>query len=129
MAQTPSPRLRVRIHSVRVADAESPFMLGTLNQRATIRARTLSPDGGGGYTESWDVVATVWARLDPVTGSDGVAADHLESRVRHRLTLRRNAALAAGQRAEIAGRLFRIRTLIDAGPPDPFVTLLCEELP
>lgn len=104
-------------------------MLGTLNQRATIRAQTLTPDGGGGYTESWDVVATLWARLAPVSGTDRVAADHLESRARHKLTLRRNTVIAAGQRAEIGTRLFAIRAVLDPGPQSALVTLLCEELP
>lgn len=104
-------------------------MLGSLNQRATVRAQTLTPDGGGGYTESWDVVASVWARLDPVTGSDRMRADKLESRVRHKITLRRSNAFAAGQRVEIGARVFAVRALLDDGPQSQFLTLLCEELP
>lgn len=104
-------------------------MLGQLNQRATIRAQTLTQDGGGGYTESWDAVAIVWARLEPVSGADRFTADKLESRARHKLTLRRNTVIAAGQRAEIGTRLFAIRAMLDPGPQSAFVTLLCEELP
>ena len=104
-------------------------MLGTLNQRATLRAQTLTPDGGGGFTGSWDVVATVWARLEPVTGADNTAADKRESRVRHRVVLRRSNAVAAGQRLEIGARIFAVRALLDEGPQSPFLTLLCEELP
>ena len=104
-------------------------MLGTLNQRATIRAQTLTPDGGGGYSESWDVVATLWARLEPVGGSDLYLADRLESRARHKITIRRNTAIAAGQRVQIAARTFAIRALLDPGAESPFVTLLTEEMP
>lgn len=104
-------------------------MLGSLNQRATVRAQTLTPDGGGGYSESWDVVATVWARLEPVAGADRYTSDKLESRVRHKITLRRSNAFAAGQRVEIGARIFAVRALLDDGLQSPFITLLCEELP
>ena len=104
-------------------------MLGSLNQRATLRAQTLTPDGGGGYSESWDVVAIVWARLEPVSGADSTRAGKLESRVRHKLTLRRSNAVAAGQRVEIGARVFAVRALLDDGPQSQLLTLLCEELP
>lgn len=104
-------------------------MLGTLNQRASVLARTLTPDGGGGYSESWDVVATVWAKLEPVSGADRYTADKLESRARHKLTLRRSTAFAAGQRVQIGTRLFAVRALLDDGAADPLMVLLIEELP
>jgi SPP1 family predicted phage head-tail adaptor len=104
-------------------------MLGTLNQRATIAAQTLTPDGGGGYSESWDVVATVWARLEPVSGQDRYTADKLESRARHKLILRRSSAFAAGQRATIGTRVFAVRAVLDDGPQSALMILLCEELP
>ena len=49
--------------------------------------------------------------------------------MRHRLTLRRRDDVAAGQRAQVGTRLFRIHTVIDEGPEAPLMTLLCEELP
>jgi len=104
------------------------MMLGSLNQRATVRAQTLTPDGGGGYNESWDVVAIVWARLEPVAGVYQPRADRLESRVRHKVVLRRSNAFAAGQRVEIGARVFAVRALLDDGPQSQFLTLLCEEL-
>ena len=104
-------------------------MLGTLNRRATVRAQTLTQDGGGGFTVAWDVVAIVWARLEPLSGTDRVNADKLESRVRHRIIVRRSNASAAGQRVEIGVRTFAVDALLDEGPQSPFLTLLCEEIP
>ncbi len=102
-------------------------MLSTLTQRATLVARTLTPDGGGGFTESWDVFATVWAALQPQGATDTVGADRLESRIRHRIVLRRRLDLAAGQRVEFANRSFRIHAVLDRGAREATVTLLCEE--
>ncbi len=104
-------------------------MIGMLNQRATVLAQTLTPDGGGGYSAVWSVVATVWAKIAPLSGSDAVRADRLESRARHKITVRRSSLYAAGQRLQIGARLFALHGLLDDGAPDPLLTLLCEELP
>lgn len=104
-------------------------MIGELNQRAQIEARTLTPDGGGGYSESWDVIANVWVSVSPSSGGDVFGPDQVESRVRHRITLRRNNAIAAGQRVIVGTRTFRIHALLDEGGSAILMTLLCEELP
>jgi SPP1 family predicted phage head-tail adaptor len=104
-------------------------MIGNLNQRANILAPTQTPDGGGGYSESWNVIATVWCKVEPQSGDDVFGPDATESRVRHRVTIRRLAAVAAGQRLAIGPRLLRIHDVLDEGPQAPLMTLLCEELP
>jgi SPP1 family predicted phage head-tail adaptor len=103
--------------------------IGNLNQRALLLANTLAPDGGGGFSDDWEAFATVWVAVEVLGGSDDASADRLESRVRHRLTLRRRSDVAAGQRVQTGARLFRIHTVIDSGPQSPLMTLLCEELP
>lgn len=104
-------------------------MLSTLNQRATLMARTLTPDGAGGFGDGWTPFANVWIQLSPVSASDAVNADHLEARVRHKIVLRRRSDLAAGQRIAAGARVFRVHALLDEGPRAPYVTLQCEELP
>jgi len=104
-------------------------VIGELNQRASIEAQTLTPDGGGGYSESWDVVAAAWVSVSPSSGGDVFGPDSAESRVRHRITLRRNSIVAAGQRVIVGTRNFRIHAVLDEGPNAALMTLLCEELP
>jgi len=104
-------------------------VIGELDQRADIQARTLTPDGGGGYSESWDVIATVWVSIAPSSGGGVFGPDQTESRVRHKITLRRNSTVAAGQRVIVGARTFRIHALLDEGGRATLMTLLCEELP
>ena len=104
-------------------------MIGELDRRATLQAKVLTPDGGGGYDESWQSFATMWVRISPIAANDVFGPDALESRVRHRLTLRRRDDLAAGQRVLVGARTFRVHALLDEGPRASTVTLLCEELP
>lgn len=102
-------------------------MIGELNQRVRILAQTLLPDGGGGYSESWNVIATVWADVEPRAGNNVFAADALQSRVQHRVTIRRNAAVSVGMRANVGALTLTIHAVLDDG--SPLITLLCEELP
>ena len=104
-------------------------MIGLHDRRATLQARVLTPDGGGGYSESWQTFAVVWARLMPAGVNDVFGPDARESRARYRLWLRRRRDLAAGLRVVIGARALLVRAVLDQGPRESIVTLLCEELP
>ena len=104
-------------------------MISTLNQRCTIEQPVRTPDGAGGATQSWSTLAVVWARLEPLTATDRVAAVALQSTARHKLTLRRLASAAAGMRAAIGSRFFAIKGVLDEGPRATLMTLLVEEQP
>ena len=104
-------------------------MIGELNQRALLQAKVLTPDGGGGYAESWQSFASAWVSVLPLGANDNFGPDALEARARHRVTLRRRGDLAAGQRVVIGARCFKVHALLDEGPRAPLLTLLCEELP
>lgn len=104
-------------------------MIGSLDQRALLQAPTLTSDGGGGYSEAWETFATVWVSLKPVSGGDVFGPDAVESRIRHRVTLRRRTDVFAGQQIAIGTRTLRIHAVLDEGPRASLYTLLCEELP
>jgi SPP1 family predicted phage head-tail adaptor len=102
-------------------------MIGELNQRVRILAQTCDPDGGGGYTEVWNAIATLWADVEPRAGSNVFAADALQSRVEHRVTIRRNAGVLVGMRVMAGAVTLAIDAILDDG--SPLITLVCEELP
>ena len=102
-------------------------MIGELNQRVRILAQTRDPDGGGGYAEVWNVIATLWANVAPRAGNNVFAADALQSRVEYRVTIRRNAAVMVGMRVAVGALTLSIAAILDDG--SPLITLICEELP
>ena len=104
-------------------------MIGALDQRATLLARTLTPDGGGGFSEGWDRVRGGVDRAHAGLGDERRRRRSPGIRVRHRITLRRRNDLAAGQRAIVGARTFRVHGVLDEGPRAQYVTLQCEELP
>jgi head-tail adaptor len=86
-------------------------VIGGLDQRASLQAKVLTPDGGGGYAEGWQTFASVWVSVSPIGASDAFGPDALESRVL------------------VGARSFKVHALLDEGPRVETVTLLCEELP
>jgi SPP1 family predicted phage head-tail adaptor len=103
-------------------------MLSTLNQRAALEGQTLAPDGGGGYSESWQTIAFVWAAIEPTSGADVFGPDASESRVRMRIVIRRRSDVFAGMRLTANGRVFHIHAVLDDGPRSQFFTLLTEQI-
>ena len=104
-------------------------MIGALNQRAAIVAKTFAGDGGGGFDDGWASIAAAWVRIEPQSGSDVFGPDRDESKMRCRLTLRRNPDIAAGQRVIVGTRTFEIKSVLDEGPQAQIMTLLCEQIP
>lgn len=104
-------------------------MLSQLNQRAALQAQVLNPDGGGGFTAAWQTLALIWVKITPVSARDAFGPDAVESRIRHRISLRRRDDVAAGQRLVVGNRSFRIHAVLDAEPHAALINLLCEELP
>lgn len=102
-------------------------VIGEARQRVELEAKVLTPDGGGGYTETWESYASVWGMLEPQSGREPVEAGRPESRATHRLTIRRRTDVSANHRAAIGARLFAILAILDAGSQSLWMTLLCEE--
>ena len=103
-------------------------MLSQLNRRVTLEARTLTPDGGGGYSASWDTFAMVWASIECLSGADVFGPDAAEARVRYRVTIRRRTDVHGGMRVNDGGRLLAITAVLDDGPRSQFLTLMTEKI-
>ncbi len=102
-------------------------MLGTLRHRLTLQEETRSADTGGGYTLTWGDFATVWGRIEPLTGTERLRAMQLESRISHRVTIRHRAGVIAGMRLLHSGRAFNVRAVIDPDERRHWLELMCEE--
>jgi head-tail adaptor len=103
--------------------------IGTLNVRASLQRAVQTPDGGGGFFESWAQIAELWIGLAPSNGADSFGPDRLESRVHYRVTARRGGDLAAGLRLVTSAHTLSIQAVLDEGPRAEFVTLFCEDVP
>jgi len=86
---------------------QNEFMPGT----AVIQRATLTPDGAGGYAESWAAVGTVRARLYPQnvrTMSEAFGAAQVIAETRWFLTLPTGTEVVASDRVLMDSRTFEI---------------------
>lgn len=96
---------------------------GALRSELSLQACTTTPDGMGGHTQTWTEMATVFARIEPVSAGSLYGPDQTVETVTHRVMLRWRSGVAAGQRFVRQGRVFDIVTVHD--PDDSGRYLVC----
>lgn len=89
-----------------------------LTRRLRLQERQRLADGAGGFSESWQVLGTLWAELVAGSGKERAAETGTTARVPYRITLRA-APLGnprrpkPGQRFAEAGRIFHIEAVAE----------------
>jgi SPP1 family predicted phage head-tail adaptor len=66
-------------------------MISELRHRVTLQEQVRMPDGGGGFTVSWQNIASVpevYAEIVPLTGAEQLRYHQLATSVTHKITLR-----------------------------------------
>lgn len=98
-----------------------------LRHRLTLEELSRVADEGGGFTEDWVTVATLFADLRPIGGDERYEADRLAGRVTHEVSLRYRAGVVPAMRFRKGTRIFHIVTVIDVDERRRWLNCLCEE--
>lgn len=88
---------------------------GELDQRVTLQSldnNVPARDAYGAPSQTWQVVATVWARVQPQSGREFVAAQAAQGELLYKVVLRYRADVEATWRVLWDGRILEI-----AAPP------------
>jgi SPP1 family predicted phage head-tail adaptor len=102
-------------------------VIGELRHRLTLERLVQTTDGAGGFQESWDVEATVWARLRPLSGGEGVDAGRLAGRHGYEITIRYRPGVDLSMRFRMGARVFEIVSMKNLGERGRWLRALCEE--
>lgn len=100
---------------------------GRLRQRLDLERATPTPDGAGGNTLTWNLVATVSAEMTPLRAQERSVGEGLADLVTHRIVIRHRSDVATGDRFRWGARLFRVRSITDPQEDGRYLTCLCEE--
>ncbi len=104
--------------------------IGELRHRLIVQAERAIDDGGGGLSDPWAdpvIVATVWGKVEPLSGGERLHAAQIQDRLSHRIVIRHRAGITAAMRVVFGVRAFNIRAVIDLGERGRFLELLCDE--
>lgn len=100
---------------------------GMFRTELALEKASLAPDGMGGHAETWGEVATVFARVEPVSASARFGAGQSVEEVTHRITLRHRADLRSGMRFKRGERAFAIVTAHDPDETDRYLVCRARE--
>lgn len=93
----------------------------------TIKRKVSTPDGFGGFTNTWPIIAVVKGRLDDEIGNQGLYAMKDVEFIRERLFLYPGSNVFKNDLIEGIGRFFRVRYLGTVHENHP-LEVICEEI-
>jgi len=92
-------------------------LIGEMRNRVAIQTLGGSTDAGGGTTTSHSTAVTVWAKVENLSGGEGIFGDQLRGTSSYRFTIRYYSALTEKYRLSFNSKTFNITQIrnIDEG--------------
>jgi len=103
------------------------FDPGSMTARLDLQAPQAVPDGQGGATVTWEVMASLWARIEPVSFVVEEQAAGEGGTISHRIWVRFREDVSAGQRFRKGARTFLVRLVHDPDETRRYLVCQCEE--
>lgn len=108
--------------------AEKAAPVGALRRRLLLEAPVATPDGLGGATQSFEIIAAVWGRVEWLSGREHWVRGRPEQAATHRVTLRWRDGVDSGRRLRDGARLYDIRSVADPDGGRRRLVCLVEEI-
>lgn len=93
------------------------------NKTVVVERRTYNYDLAGGRTYSWELVATVKARVQPLSSSEALRHSSDDSRVSHKVYVPGNPDITAGDRLIVDDYVLHVTGVRDIDLVGRFVTI------
>lgn len=101
--------------------------LGTLTDRVQLKQRLTTPEDEGGEVSVFAPLATVWARVRPLSSRQISEADARTVGASHSVVLRFRTDLSAGDRVVYRGRNLEVVAANDLNGRRAYLSCLCVE--
>jgi len=102
-----------------------------LNKRIQIEAPVEVSDGAGGFTTSWNAIATLWAKIEPYKSLQRWSENFDLSKVQvvksYEITIRYFNNVNETMRIVFDGRIMNIRVVIDVDEGKEKLIIIAEE--
>lgn len=101
---------------------------GELRHRITIQQATVTRDGFGAEIPAWADVATIWAKIETVSGTESVGPEQVATATLvHEVTIRYRDDIQPTMQVVWNARLFTIRAVV-ADNANKQIVLSCDEV-
>lgn len=103
--------------------------IGNLRHRVALQKKAITEDGLKQQSEVWADIATVWARIEPLSGKEYFAAKQINAEISVKLTLRYRKDVVSDMRVAFDGRIFEVLSIINPEERRESLILMCKEVP
>jgi len=86
---------------------------GDLKHRIKIKRSTLTPDGKGGFTKTWPVIAQPWAEVIGLDGRESVIARSLQGVSSYRIRIRYRGDIKPADQIQYGAIELNLRSAVD----------------
>lgn len=94
-----------------------------LNQRVTIQSIHAGQDAAGQPTTAWEDVATVWAEIKDISGSEFITADATQATVTTRISIRHRPGILPTMRVLHGADVYKLAAVL--GQDNRSLVLMC----
>lgn len=102
--------------------------IGSLRHRIVIEQLVLTSDLQGGFDESWTTFATVWASVEPSSGSERFFSQQIQPVYDHVIMIRSLSGITTTMRVSYDSRIFQIHAVERTdGERGFYMKLRCKE--
>ena len=84
-------------------------MIGEMRNRIALQSISGSTDAGGGQSTSFSTAATVWAKVENLSGTETPFGDQLQAKANYRFTIRYNSSITEKFRIYYNSKTFNIQ--------------------
>ncbi|MDD5353021.1 MAG: phage head closure protein [Candidatus Omnitrophica bacterium] len=88
---------------------------------------TYAQDSSGSTTETWTDIASIWAKIQPLSGRLLDVAKQAQSEVTHEITIRYRENVTPDKRIKYGSRIFVIESVINIDERNYWLVLRCKE--
>jgi SPP1 family predicted phage head-tail adaptor len=100
---------------------------GMLRSRIIIEEKAIADNGFGGHSETWSTLATVWAKVEHLSGRELQMAQQVAPEISDEVTMRYRSGLSTTtNRINYAGQHLNIRDIKDLDNMHRWLYLKCE---
>ncbi len=103
-----------------------------LRHRVTLQQEIRIPDGAGGFSNSWQDMADLWAEINPANakslyGIEKLFAGKIQAEISHKITIRYRSGMSTSMRLLFDNRAFNIRAINNIHENNEILELLVDE--
>jgi SPP1 family predicted phage head-tail adaptor len=103
-------------------------MAGSLNKRIDIKKPATTQDDFGQPNQTWELVKSIWAGINPISGKEFLQGLAEQSQVTHRIIIRDGAGISPNMRVYYTSRIFEIMAVLNEAEADTKYTIMAKEL-